>query len=411
VLLAVGVFGAGLGVGVGLDRTGAIGGPAAEVPSADAAEFGLIREAWDLLHERYVDAADLDSTALAYGAIEGLTDAIGDTGHTSFLTPEELQQAHDSLSGSYVGIGVALDIRDGQPIVSSVFRGSPAAEAGIKVGDIVLAVDGTSVTGDDLDRIGDLVRGEVGTDVRITLSRPSEGGAAEPIDLRIVRGEIDVPVVSWAQIPGTAFVMLRLEQFGTGSADQLEAALIEIQSSEASGIVLDLRGNGGGYVNESVAVASDFLASGVVHLSRDASGEFTPTNVQPDGVATEIPLVVLVDGGTASSAEILAGALQDNDRAEVIGRKTYGTGTVLSEVSLSDGSALRIGVIEWLTPDGREIWHAGIAPDHSVTLPTDVTPLAPEDLESMGTGGLASSGDVQLLAAIEELRAEVALAG
>jgi carboxyl-terminal processing protease len=397
----VGLSGVLFGAGVLVDRTGLLGGPAATVSATDA-DFALIREAWDRLHEQYVNASELDDRDLAYSAIEGITEAIGDTGHTSFLTPEEREQTHDALAGSYVGVGVELSVVDGSAIVDGVFTDSPADKAGIEVGDRLVAIDGTSVIGSSLDDIALLIRGEAGTSVTVTLERD---GAGEPIVAEMVRAEVDVPAVSWARIPGTDLVHLKLEAFTSDAAEDMEAALTTILAARPDGIVLDLRGNGGGYVNESVSIASEFLSGGVVHLSRDAKNTFTPTPVEVDGVATDIPLVVLVDDETASSAEILAGALQDGDRAEIVGRRTFGTGTVLSEVGLSDGSALRIGVIEWLTPSGRQIWHNGIAPDFSVTLPAGVHPVGPDEIEDLDEAGLAALEDLQLAKAIEVVSA------
>ena len=200
-------------------------------------------------------------------------------------------------------------------------------------------------------------------------------------------------------------MLLPIDRFSSGAADAMKATLKEIMATDPSGIVLDLRGNGGGYVNESVNMAGDFLKSGVVHLSRDADGKITPTPVQPGGLGLDVPLAVLVDGGTASSAEILTGALQDAGRAKIIGTTTYGTGTVLSEVSLWDGSALRIGVIEWLTPEGHSIWKHGLTPDESVTLADGAHPLSPEELAGLGAAGVRSSGDAQLIKAIDDLTA------
>jgi carboxyl-terminal processing protease len=400
VALGAAVFGAGAVV----DRTGLLGGPAAQGTPEEADDFGLIREAWDQLHEKYVDASELDSRELAYQAIEGLVEAVGDTGHTSFMTPEEREANRESLSGSYVGIGVELDIRDGYPVVGGVVRNGPADEGGVEVGDRILSVDGTPTAGADLDKVASLVRGEEGDEVTLELGRVGTEGS---ITVTLVRAEIDLPAVSWSEIPGTDLVMLRIEQFGTGSADEAKAALDEVLATDPAGLVLDLRGNPGGYVNEGIATASEFLPEGTeIHLSRDATDTFTPTMAEPDGLALDIPVIVLVDEGTASSSEIVTGALQDNDRATVVGRRTFGTGTVLSEVPLSDGSALRIGVIEWLTPAGREIWHQGIAPDHSVTLPTGIEPLAPEDLETLTPAELDASGDAQLLKAIDLLEAD-----
>jgi carboxyl-terminal processing protease len=201
-------------------------------------------------------------------------------------------------------------------------------------------------------------------------------------------------------VPGTKTAFLRLDQFSNGSADDVKATLGDIKAAGAERLILDLRGNPGGYVNEAVGVASQFLSSGDVYVERDAAGHETRHPVSPGGVATEIPLVVLVDGGTASSAEIVSGALQDAGRARIVGEKTYGTGTVLGEFPLTDGSALRVGTVEWLTPLGRRIWHEGIQPDVVVDRAADVAPLGPDDVASMTAAQAASLTDPQLARAL-----------
>jgi carboxyl-terminal processing protease len=176
----------------------------------------------------------------------------------------------------------------------------------------------------------------------------------------------------------------------------------------AQRVVLDLRGNPGGYVNEAVGVASQFLSRGLVYIQRNADDKRTEYSVTPDGVATDLPLVVLVDGTTASSAEIVAGALQDAGRAKVIGETTFGTGTVLAEYDLSDGSALRVGTTEWLTPSGRRIWHEGIAPDVPVVLPEGSLPLTPEEVAKLTAAAAKDIPDAQLAKAIEVVGTEAA---
>jgi carboxyl-terminal processing protease len=196
--------------------------------------------------------------------------------------------------------------------------------------------------------------------------------------------------------PGTTTAVLRLEQFSNGSADDVKATLGEIRAAGADRIVFDLRGNPGGYVNEAVGIASQFLSSGIVYIQRDAAGNETKYEVSPDGAATDLPLVVLIDAATASSAEIVSGALQDADRAELIGEKTFGTGTVLGEFPLTDGSALRVGTTEWLTPNGRRIWHEGIEPDKVVERPDDVRPLLPDDFRNLTAAQANAQVDPQL---------------
>jgi carboxyl-terminal processing protease len=215
-----------------------------------------------------------------------------------------------------------------------------------------------------------------------------------------VRAEVAVQTVSWAMVPGTRTAVLRLEQFSQGAADQVEAALGEIHAASANRVVLDLRGNPGGYVNEAVGVASLFLAGGDVFVERDASGEETRHEVSPDRAGTNLPLVVLIDAGTASSAEIVSGAIQDAARGQLIGVTTYGTGTVLGEFPLTDGSALRVGTVEWLTPKGRRIWHEGIVPDVVVERPAEIQPIVPDDLRTMTAAQVGSLTDPQLAQAL-----------
>jgi carboxyl-terminal processing protease len=194
--------------------------------------------------------------------------------------------------------------------------------------------------------------------------------------------------------------LVRLDQFSQGAADDLKAALTAIREEGADRIVLDLRGNPGGYVNEADAVASQFLKSGTVFIERAADGHETTHPVAPGGLATDLPLVVLVDAGTASSSEIVSGAIQDAGRAQIIGIKTFGTGTVLGEFPLSDGSALRVGTVEWLTPDGRRIWHEGISPDVVVERASDVAPVGPDDLGKMTPAQVEKLTDPQLARAL-----------
>jgi carboxyl-terminal processing protease len=201
--------------------------------------------------------------------------------------------------------------------------------------------------------------------------------------------------------PGTKTAVLRLEQFSSGATPKLKAALEELKSAGADRLIFDLRGDPGGYVNEAVAIASQFIASGNVYIERNAQGQEKATPVTPGGLAVDLPLVVLVDQGTASAAEIVSGAIQDAGRALVVGEKTFGTGTVLGEFPLSDGSALRIGTVEWLTPKGRVIWHAGIAPDVVVARPAGVAPVVPDDLRSMSAADLKALKDPQLKKALE----------
>jgi carboxyl-terminal processing protease len=405
VLALVVTFTAGIGVGRLVAPYGALGGSAPNpASSTKPTDFGLIREAWDTLHQQYVGRDQLDDRTLIYGAIEGMTDAVGDTGHTDFMTPEERLHRNDSLSGSYVGIGVRIEPDDaGQPRIIGVFDGSPAEKAGLVADDVIVAVDGKRTEGASIDDVAGWVRGEAGTTVEVTIRHGATGAERT---LSIARADVPVQPVSWTMVPGTKTALFQLEQFSNGAADTLVKTLKEARADGADRIVLDLRGNPGGYVNEAVGVASQFLSSGLVYVERNAQGDTTDHAVSPGGVATDLPLVVLVDGNTASAAEIVSGALQDAGRAKVVGETTFGTGTVLGEFDLSDGSALRVGTVEWLTPKGRRIWHEGIAPDVSIVLPNDVQPLTPDDIARLTAPDVGKIQDPQLAKALEVVSAE-----
>ena len=221
-----------------------------------------------------------------------------------------------------------------------------------------------------------------------------------------MRADVHIEPVSWSMVAGTHTAVVRLEQFSKDAATALVAALKDARAAGADRLVLDLRGNPGGFVGEAVGVASQFIASGTVFVERNAKGDETPSAANPGGVATDLPLVVMVDHGTASASEIVAGALQDAGRATVVGETTFGTGTVLAEFPLADGSALRIGTVEWLTPKGRVIWHAGISPDVSVVRAETVDPVVPDELKTMTAAQVAEQVDPQLKKALELVAAK-----
>ena len=298
---------------------------------------------------------------------------------------------------SYVFCSGTATLPDGRPLIVAVFTGSPAEAAKLMPGDIIVSVDGETTDGHDLDEVAGWIRGEAGSAVKVTVRHGHDGADRE---LSIVRAQVTVQTVSWAMAPGSGTVVLRLEEFSHGAADELKAALGEIRAAGADRIVFDLRGNPGGYVDEAVGVASQFLSSGNVFIERDAAGKETTHAVSPGGAALDLPLVVLIDRATASSAEIVSGAIQDAGRAQLIGVTTFGTGTVLGEFELSDGSALRVGTVEWLTPKGRRIWHEGIVPDVVVERGDDVRPTLPDDLRSMTAAQTGSLVDPQLARAL-----------
>jgi carboxyl-terminal processing protease len=268
-------------------------------------------------------------------------------------------------------------------------------------------VDGKTTAGETVAQTVARVRGPEGEPVTLTIGR---SGVAD-FDVTIVRRKFDMPLVSWAMVPGRKVAMIRLEQFATGATKGLQDAITKAKEAGATALIFDLRFNGGGYVPEAVGVASQFLSDGIVFQSVDKSGKQTDAAIEPGGLATDIPLVVLANGDTASAAEIVTGAIQDAKRGKVVGVKTFGTGTVLGRFDLADGSALRIGMERWLTRNGRPIWHEGLEPDVKVELPAatasdPLVPLVPDLLRDMTAAQLAASKDAQLLEALDLLKGD-----
>ena len=369
---------------------------------AQPAEFEVFWQVWNLAHRHFIDQEALDTTRLTYGAINGLIQALGDEGHTRFLTPEEVARQRTDISGSFFGIGARVGIEDGLPVIVSPFDGSPAEEAGVKAGDIIIEVDGQDVTGMSLSETVDLIRGERGTPVTLTVFRPD---ISESLEITITRDEIKIPAASWAMIPGTDVAVIRLSQFSANLDDNVKEAVQQANEAGAAAFILDVRNNPGGLLDQAIQVTSEFLSSGNVLLQEDANGNRDGFEVRPDGVATDIPIVVLINEGSASSSEIFAGAIQDHERGVVIGETTFGTGTVLRNFELDDGSALLLGTSQWLTPDGRLIRKQGIEPDVTVDLPVGANLIAPTELEEMTVAELLESEDLQLLKALEVLDA------
>jgi carboxyl-terminal processing protease len=368
--------------------------------STTTAGLDLINQAYQVIQQNYVDRSAVTQTQLEYGAISGMVDALGDTGHSRFLTPEMVKEENNFTTGSFEGIGAEVTMKNGQVVVVAPIDGSPAQEAGVKPGDIMLKVDGVDLSGLGLSDVVTKVLGPAGTMVTITFQDPQTGAVR---DVTITRAKINVQNVTWYMLPGTTIAHLRIAAFSHGVTADLQSALQQIQALGATGIVLDLRNDPGGLLDEAIGVASQFLGSGNVLLVRDAQGQEQAVPVKSGGQAVNIPLVVLVNQGTASAAEIVAGAIQDAHRGTLIGDTTFGTGTVLNAFNLSDGSEVLLATEEWLTPSRRIIWHQGIAPDVSVRMSVDVEPLIPTIEQSMSAVQLQSSQDVQLLKAIEEL--------
>jgi len=391
----------GLAGGIVLDRQvlSVYAAPSNIAPGATSS-FQLIAQAWNLIQREYVDHLAAQPQRLTYAAISGMTDALGDTGHSRFLTPEMVKAEQDFAQGQFEGVGIEVQIKDSHLVVVAPLDGSPAQRAGLRPGDIILQVNGQDITGLPLDQIISRILGPAGTQVTLTIQDPSTG---QTHDVTLTRAKITLRNVTWHRIPGTTIAHVRIAAFSQGVSSELHQTLSDLQQQGMTGIVLDLRDDPGGLLDESIGVASQFLSNGNVLEEKNAQGQVKPMPVDHKYTASDLPIVVLINGGTASAAEITVGALQDAHRAKVVGEKTFGTGTVLNEFPLSDGSALLLATQEWLTPDGHVIWHKGLSPDVTVALPTNVTPTFPEAEQDMTSAQLRASSDTQLLQALDLL--------
>jgi carboxyl-terminal processing protease len=399
VILLILVFAAGYLIGRGYWLPG-IDRP----PPGVERTFRPFWEAWNLVDAHYVDRQAVRPERMTQGAIEGMLLSLGDVGHTTYLTADDVKHFEQRLSGDLEGIGVQLTIHGKKPTIVRTLPGSPARAAGLRAGDVLLDVEGKDVSGRSLEQIADLVRGPSGSTVHLRVLR---GGAGQPLEFTVTRARVEVADVSWRLVGGDDLAHVYIRQFGNHVEDQLQEALAQARQAGVRGLVIDLRGDPGGEKDKLDPVAGHFLPAGsVIFLQQDARGNRTEVKVSKGTMPTDLPVCLLIDEGTASAAEILAGAIQDHKRGRLVGTTTFGTGTVLRPFPLSDGSAVLLAVAEWLTPDGRQIWHQGIKPDIEVTLPRDVLPVQPEQdnkpAEPEGPGD-----DVQLKKAIEVLRGEL----
>lgn len=401
--IVVGIFLVLFGIlaGVALDRALLDAGPAAASEASEMDRlFSLLDEARQTIDRAYVDRDAIDDTALTYGAIGGMVDALGDTGHSRFLSPEMLERQRTQTAGSFEGIGAYVETRNGLTVIVAPIDNSPAQAAGLQPGDAIIEVDGEDVTSMDLQEVISLILGPAGTDVTLTILSPDTGEIRE---VTITRARVELQNVSWVVVPGTSIGHVRISSFSQDVTEDLKGALEEMRALELSGVILDLRSNPGGLLDEAIGVTSQFVSEGDVLLRQNAEGEIQNVPVRSGGVALDIPLVVLIDQGSASASEIVSGALQDAGRAILVGETSFGTGTVLNEFGLSDGSALLLATEQWLTPKGRLIWHQGIEPDILVELEPGIIPLFPTGLRDLSAEDVSNSDDLQLLRALELL--------
>lgn len=355
-------------LGAGVDRILIEVGSASDRFSS-ASNYSVIGETYDAIRENYVLQSEFSDEQLVWGAASGMVEALGDTDHSRFLNPEEAIEYERSGNGELIGIGISVDTTGEYPVVIYPMKDSPAMEAGIKPGDVILAIDGVDITGMDPSEAINLIRGEAGTDVTLVLRHADE---EETYEVTITRKAIDVDPVQYAMLPN-GVLWLRLDQFSRGASQRVAEGLEWGQEQGMTGVIFDLRGNPGGFVIEAMGVASQFLPDGTPFLQeKDMTGNARlMSTIGNKGRYLEGPLVVLVDDQSASAAEITSSALMESGRAELVGETTSGTGTVLLPFEMSDGSMAVLGIQLFLTGAGTDIYHVGVKPTHEVVFSVD----------------------------------------
>jgi len=344
----------GVGYGTHAMRSPAIGG---------SQPFAVFWEAWGLVDRNFYGAKP-DETTRAHGAIRGSLSTLDDP-YTVFVEPRERDREQEELRGSFGGIGVVVERTSDGRIIMTPVADRPAATAGILAGDELIAVDGLLIGAETpFDDVLAAVRGKVGTMVKLTIRRQ---GVSEPLTIEVRREEIVTPSVTWElEAPDVGYVKLSI--FNERTGDELKQAIQELRKQGATAFVIDLRNNGGGLLSAAIDVASQFLEGGVVMYERKSDGTEKAYPVKDNGMLLEEPIAILVNSGTASASEIVAGAVQDHKRGSLIGTKTFGKASVQLLFDLSDGSSLHVTNAHWLTPDRHEIHDVGLMPDMEVEI-------------------------------------------
>lgn len=335
---------------------------------ADMAPFWKV---WDILGEKYVPTGKSTTTVTdqekVWGAIQGLTDSLGDP-YTTFMPPEETEDFETDISGNFEGIGMEISKKEGVLSVIAPLKGSPSEKAGLKTGDKIITIDGESTANLTTDKAVKLIRGPKGTIVKLGVIRE---GSTKPLEISVTRDVINVPSLE-TEIKDDVFV-ISLYNFYADSKSQFRQALKDFAKSKKSRLIIDVRGNPGGYLDASVDMASWFLPLGKV-IVRESFGENSDRAEKVyrskgyDIFNDKLKLVILVDGGSASASEILAGALKENDRATLVGTKTYGKGSVQELIEITPETSLKVTIARWLTPDGNSISENGLTPDFVVEM-------------------------------------------
>ena len=340
-------------------------------------DFSLFWRVWDTLESSYYDQSKIDTSRMVYGAISGLVASLGDP-YTAFLPPEENKVVEEDLSGSFEGVGIQIGFKGKNLSVIAPLPDSPAEKAGVKAGDFIVGIKDdaksidTGTSGITLNDAVKIIRGKAGTKVTLLLLRD---GSGEPIKVEVERAKLDVPSVIVSFIEDEKIAHIKLLKFGADTDTEWNKTVLEVvnHKPEVNGIILDLRNNPGGYLQGSVDIAGEFLTRGSVVVIEDGGETKNEFKTDRSGSFTNKKIVILVNGGSASASEILAGALSENKGYKLIGETTFGKGTIQEPLQLEKGSSLHITTAKWLTPKGVWVNDKGIEPDIKVEDKEDTT--------------------------------------
>lgn len=389
-VLIVVIFFAGVSFGYNnrpaVDKVVAVTNKESEV-STEEADFAPFWEVWNEIEEKYPDAKNISNQDKIWGATKGLVESLGDP-HSNFFDPKETKSFEESINGEFSGIGIEIGQKDGVLVVIAPLENTPADKAGLRSGDLILKINSVSTADMTLDEAIELIRGDIGTEVKLTvLSLDSE----ESKEVSVVRQIIEIPTLSYKMNDDGIFV-ISLYNFSSNATDLFDQAMYEFSKSNTNKLIVDVRGNPGGYLDGAVDISSWFIPKGQVVAIESYGGDVEDVVYRSHGYNIgkgALNMVILVDEGSASASEIFAGALQEYGKATLIGNKTYGKGSVQQLIPITDTTSLKLTIAKWLTPNGVSLTGNGLDPDISV-------PVTKEDLEA--------KKDTQMQKAVEFLK-------
>lgn len=332
-------------------------------------DFSLFWQVYDTLPEKYLDKSAIDSNKILYGAISGMVKSLGDP-YTAFLDPKQNQNITDELAGSFQGVGIQIGFdKDKRLAVIAPLKGTPAERAGVLAKDLIAKIDTKDTFDMTLPEAVDLIRGAAGTKVKLTLVR---NGVDKPIEKDLERAQITVKSVEleYKDVNGGQIAIIHVSRFGETTDKEWDSAVDEVLTKNVRGVLVDMRNNPGGLLSSAIHLGSEFI-SGTIVKQQFADGSVTELPADHAGKLMKVPMVVLINGGSASAAEIFSGAMQDKGRGKLVGEKSFGKGTVQDVLSFPGGSGLHVTIAKWLTPKGTSIHGVGITPDINVELKTD----------------------------------------